>query len=474
MAEVSTQMKEAIVLNTEKGVQRQPLWRITGWPNGIPFYRWMDNTHLLIFATLSEEYGPPLVLPMVIDLSNGETWLPATDNPTYIDSAYVFWSEGLQTLISKQGSVVFLYDANGGIVQRFDADARLQLSPSGQRLFDGFAWRDPKADQVADFGIQNEWGMWVKAWSFDETRLFGGWGKEFAFADVRSGKYSSFRSNLSLVDGEGFNPEFRWVLDDTRIMVEAGFSDYLRDENGVIALIDPENQSYLDVRALTGLDPHVPCYESYIAPDGEHIWIGCSKDSSYIVDLRTFITQTIPGDYSDFCSWSPDSQFALLVHGGSSCTHFVVEDFIYYPELPLEKYALFPLAGGDLYPLTEEPVIGPTWNPKSDRLAYLTEDGYTLVVLDAATKQSVQIPLPYPITAMLWRPQGDKLLLVADDRSLWWTSDLAKGNVEQLTRPLARVGGPDVYIFDVQWSPDCSRIAYVNEPDVYVVSVTGD
>ena len=118
-ADLPRRLIAAITLQSAKGVNGHPLRQITGWPQGIASYHWLDNAHLLLYPTIREYHGP-VVLPMVMNLNNGKTWLPATDGPAYLFYGdLALWSSSLKRLISSQGQEVLLYDLQGKITQRF-------------------------------------------------------------------------------------------------------------------------------------------------------------------------------------------------------------------------------------------------------------------------------------------------------------------------------------------------------------------
>ena len=266
------------------------------------------------------------------------------------------------------------------------------------------------------------------------------------------------------------------MLDDARVMIEF---DLYEGGTAVIPLIDPAAQTYSDVRLLAGLGENTSCGAPRVAPDGEHIMVGCSAPSGslnllssqtqpeaatiedllggpalgplYLINLRTFITQTLPAGWG-FVNWAPDSQFILLARN-------------YNSETQSSEYALLPVTGGDLYPVSASPILSPAWSFDGKHLAYLSEDGTTLITLEVATHASRIVLLPQPSASVVWGPHGDGLAVLAADGSLWWVPDPAIDHVEQLTPPLPNVR-------DVRWSPSGTHLAFISGRDVYVVRVT--
>lgn len=456
-------LSAAFTVQQESGMDGHTLRRVTGWEYGLrssdyygrPPYRWLDCTHLLLFPLVGEQeeemFGAvELTLPVVVNLNRGAAWLPALDRDSYPKP---IWSDALQVLIVAQEGEILLLNADGHIVQSYtDRNPRdvgftsLHLSPSGRRLLAGFVWRDLETGQTVDFSGQHKWTMGNPGWSSDETRLFDCC---FGYADAQAGQYGYFElGELRQVGRGGGGPlRSRWVLSDTRVIVEWDFFE--DDECGAIPLIDPLSQTYEDVRVLAGISTDAACGAPRIAPDGSRLFVNC-RSESYLVDLYTFVTQTVTSDFW-FVNWSPDSQFVLLVRN---------LDW----ETQRGEYWLLPATGGDLSPVAAAPVVAPAWNPQGRSLAFLAEDARTLTVLDAETWMTRQVPLPGSATGIFWRPQGDGLAVQAADGSLWWIRDPAVDHAKQLTPPLPMVR-------DVRWSPDGDHLAFVSATDLYVVDV---
>jgi len=193
------QLRSAIRLHAEGSLNNHPLRRVTGWDYGMRStiycdgsYRWLDNAHLLLYPVTGEEKGMGIdeyTLPIVINLNNGNTWLPVADGSTF---SLPLWSDKLQQLISIQGRQILLLDPDGAVVQRYtgpagafapNSDSNSLLSPSGQRLLTGYVWRDLTTGRTVDFSGQHKLTMGDPTWSSDETRLFVCC---FGFADTKA------------------------------------------------------------------------------------------------------------------------------------------------------------------------------------------------------------------------------------------------------------------------------------------------
>ncbi|MDY6876294.1 MAG: hypothetical protein SWK90_08855 [Chloroflexota bacterium] len=455
----------AFTVQQESGANGHTLRRVTGWEYGLRSsdygrpYRWLNSTHLLLFPLVGEQEDEMFgaverTLPVVVDLNSGAAWLPALNRDSYPKP---IWSDALQVLIVAQEGEILLLSADGHAVQRYPDStppdigiATLHLSPSGRRLLVGFVWHDLETGQIVDFSGQHKWTMGNPGWSSDETRLFDCC---FGYGDAQTGQYGYFElGELHQVGRSGPFEDFgslssRWVLSDTRVLVEWDFFE--SDEYGVIPLIDPLSQTYEDVRVLAGMSTDAACRTLKIAPDGGSLLVRC-QTKSYLVDLHTFFTQSITDDLS-FDSWSPDSQFVLLVRN---------LDW----ETQRGEYWLLPATGGDLHPVAGTWVVAPVWSPQGRSLAFLAGDARTLAVLDAETWMTRQVPLPGSATGIFWNPQGGSLAVQSADGSLWWIPDPAVDHAKQLTPPLPMIR-------DVRWSPDGERLAFVSATDLYVVDV---
>ncbi|MBM2850042.1 MAG: hypothetical protein HW418_2984, partial [Anaerolineales bacterium] len=345
------QLRATLTLRTEAEMNGHSLQKVTGWEFGFRSsnycadgpYRWLDDEHLLLYPVTGQLEGMGIseyTLPAVMNLKEGQTWLPPTNGPTPgCDSP--LWSEALQTLIATTAQEVVLLKPDGTVAQHFAGGVPLYyssyLSPSGRRLVTGLVWRDLETGQTADFSGQHDFGknegvISNPGWSSDETRLFMCC---FYYADASAGQFSSLPiTTLQLpgMDGPGpgsLGSRNRWVLNDSRVVIERTLIEGdqytgIPPAHGVLPLIDPVTQAYSDMRLLGSLGADTNCGGPRVAPDGEHIFANCSKASDltsswYLINLRTFITQTLPAGWG-FVNWAPDGQFILLARNYNSET----------------------------------------------------------------------------------------------------------------------------------------------------------
>ncbi len=451
----------------EDGIDSRPLRRVGGWAHGMRSsgycergaYQWLDNAHLLLFPLVGETEAMGIAehtLPVVINLDDGDLWLPMARQAAHVCDLPV-WSNALQTLITPGKEATLLSNADGAPKHRYPPGRPLSLSPSEQRLLVGSTRINLNSGQTMDLGAEHERTMRNPAWSSDETRLFDCC---FGYADTRHpDQYSFFQIDNLGPAGRGAPTDFvglrsQWVLSDTRVMV---WYDFLTgDGNSVIPLIDPPSQGYRDVSALAGINTDGACYALSIAPTGNHLFTSCrstltSRYYKYLINLRTFSTFTLP-DELEFHSWSPDGRFALLRKNWDQ-------------ESGLADYQRFSLTDWSLYPMAETSARAPAWSHRGEHLAFLGEDKHTLIVRDVENWTAKQIPLPQPCGKIVWHPQDNGLVILAEDGSLWLAPDLSGDAVEPLAPSL-----PDVR--DLRWSPDGEHLAFVSGPDVYVVSIT--
>jgi hypothetical protein len=421
---VSKQISDSLRMEPSMGANGFTAQRVTGWSYGWRSsdycadgpYRWLDNEHLLLYSVTGEEKGMGIsqyALPVVLNLNEGQTWQPVSNGPTD-ECDRPLWSDYLQLLIAADERQAVFYTSSGVIYRLHDIGNprgnRTYLSPSGRKALLGSTWIDLESGQIADVGGDWGRGAYEPAWSTDETRLFECC---FHYADVKHGGTKNLRlGNLFPVGRGGPGPGERrisrqWVLSDTRVMVNYDFHE--GEQLSVVPLIDPVAGTYEDVQTLVGIEKAVRCGGSPLDA-GEHLSLYCGKNGSYLVDLRSFITATLPPPTG--------------------------------PALPTS-----------------------TTSVDGQSLAWLSLDGLTLNIEDLSTQSTLHLTLTQPATQLFWHPNNTSLAVVSNDGSLWWIADPSVNHIEQLTAPLPEVR-------DVTWSPNGDKLAFVSGSDVYVVNVS--
>ncbi|MCA9927572.1 MAG: hypothetical protein KC419_03815, partial [Anaerolineales bacterium] len=290
-----------------------------------PFH-WLDNGHLMLFPVVgyTNWYENPtmgqVTRPVIISLDGSDPWA-ADISPTDVCDLPV-WSDALQQVIEAGGGQVRLRDLQGSIIETYDGQMPLFLAPSGRRLLAGFTWIDLTTGETVSLGNNG----WVKfpqpAWTTEETRFFECC---FGYGDTRTGNYQRRESYPGFwVGGVGVGPGYfgsrsRWVANDALVMIEPSNMSFLDESNQpVVPVIDPEQQTYVDVVEQLGLPDTVVTCGPFIAPDGSAFWLSCSEwkddvtiqqhDPAFLVMLPSFEAMTVTGKI-EFRGWSADSRF---------------------------------------------------------------------------------------------------------------------------------------------------------------------
>ncbi len=465
-------------LESKSSVDARSLHKITNWAYGFRparycdgAYRWLTDQHLMLFPVVGEDKGdlwhPFYTLAIVSNLNTGQSWIPMGEMTT-AECDTPLWSVTLQAIISSMDSQqVWMFDIEGHPLQSRPGQGPLSLSPSGKRLLVGSMWLDLETQTsillTPSPPLQFSFNSANFAWSSDERRIFTCC---FAYMDVDTQQAGFFDPHLALPGRDGppaWTPDLfhsDWVLNDSRVMVQYDFES--ETGYGVIPLIDPATQTFQDIRELIGLPLTRYCGVPYLSPDKNHFVILCGKPwpdpatgttENYVVDLGAFTTQTLPADYQ-FVNWSPNSQHLLLLPNDSTWS-------------PTAKYALWDIASATYEAVASVLIRAPAWSPSGSHLAYLTEDGKSLITLKVANRASHIVLLPQPFTSALWHPSGTGLALLAADGSLWWVPDFTTDYAEQLTSQRSGRSSPR----DLRWSPSGTHLAFVSGPDIYIVTV---
>jgi WD40 repeat protein len=457
---LADRLGDAFVVNELPGTNGHPLLQITGWEYGFRSpgyckfgpYRWLDETHLLLFPKVGEEEGMGTVewtRPVVINM-DGNAWLPPVDARSDRCRS-VEWSPALQALISSQDGNLLVSKVDGGLLKSIagKGDSGFMLSPSGEKILAHNTWIDLINDNEIYFGWDAGKGaIFIPAWTQDEARVFNCC---YAYGDATSGEAGQFNLGGLVQVGRGLYPGFsgiesRWVLSDTHSMTLWDF--YIDgDQIGIVPLFVPEAQAYVDVRNLVGIPADQYCQLTSVSPDGNLIWMNCGSQDDYLIDLRSYDKNWFTEE--QLSAWSTDSQFALIAR------------FTNFQER-LGNFELFSTTTRQRQMLSDTLIHEPVWSPQGQRLAYLSEDGQKLVLENIENNTSQSASLPGVFQQILWSPNANSLALVAKDGSLWLVDVYDITEPEQISSPL-----PGAH--DVRWSPDGSRLSLVSGNDLYIV-----
>lgn len=458
------------------GLNGHALKRVTGWEYGLrstPYcvegpYRWLDDSHLMMLPIVGLDdaiYITEYTQPIIVSMSTGRVWVPPT-NGTLWGCRIALWSEPLQRLIATTQQEVVFFTSEGEITNRLPgglpSGLTSDLAPSGLRLLTGAIWRNLATGQEVNFSEGRTFDPYTESlhnpsWSADETRLFSCC---FHYADATTHQFASFSLpplELPGRDGPGPNGiQNWWVLSDTYALAGIDLYESIATTfQPVIPLIDPVSQTYTDLGQIAGLQTNNDCpfIDIRVAPNLAHAAVRCSE--MQVIDLKTLTVQPIFSRL-DLVSWSPDGQYALFTIG---------QGIRWYEPIENGVFALWPVEAGDSYLITDYVIRTPIWRPDGKWLAYLSDNGQTFITLEAATHASRVVLLPQAFVSLAWNPLSNSLAVVAEDGSVWWVPDPNVDYVEQLTPPLPNVR-------DLRWSPSGSHLAFVSGPDVYVVEVT--
>lgn len=457
---LADRLGDAFVVNELPGTNGHSLLQVTGWDYGFRSsgycehgpYRWLDETHLLLFPKVGEEEGMGTVewtRPVVINL-DGDAWLPPIDERSDRCRSEE-WSPALQALISSQDGNLLVSKVDGDLLKSIagKGDSGFMLSPSGERVLAQDTWIDLINDNEVYFGWDAGKGaVFIPAWTQDEERVFNCC---YAYGDATSGEAGRFNLGGLVQVGRGLYPGFsgiesRWVLSDTHSMTLWDF--YIDgDQIGIVPLFVPEARAYVDVRNLVGIPADQYCQLTSVSPDGNLIWMNCGSQDDYLIDLRSYDKNWFTGE--QLSAWSADSQFALIAKFTNS-------------QERLGNFELFSTTNRQRQALSEMPIHEPVWSPQGQRLAYLSENGQKLALEDIENNISQSVSLPGVFQQILWNPSANNLALVAQDGTMWLVNAYDITEPEPISSPL-----PGAH--DVRWSPDGSGLSLVRGNDLFIV-----
>jgi hypothetical protein len=477
-AQVPEQLREAISIQSITGIGPREGKQLSGWAYGFASnasercdgYYWLDNNHLLLYPRTGQIMqsidGESKVVdvvsqPVVLNLDRGTVWLPPVNAQSSQPCTGVYWSSDLALLITSESqnniATVSIYTYEGYRLSSYPGSIQ-QVSPSGTRILIA---DDTLIDLRTNKVIKLEWGRAGDQeqtfsnvhWTSTETRLYRCC---YFYADLETGTSHRFEET-SFRDAEG-NPlvysglqpsQGRWVRNNTFFLTQ-----WSREEDGDIRylpMFDPATKVLYDVRKMAGIPEDWSSYQTSVSPDGTYLWIA-GEEGSYLVTLFTFATQYFPGrEYFDI-DWSPNSRFAWLQNASDQTTQYHILSAADKVLMPLPRP---PAPNSDLH----------WWHPVDSIVAYPTEEN-RLLLLDTSTMVYRELPFaleePVHETSLVWSPDGQKLVFMAGNGSMWKMDYPTLGNLEQLTFP-----GPTIRT--LRWSPDGTTITFIRNSDIYIV-----
>ena len=470
---------ESLAWGEIEGVSGYPFMALKGWQMGFRGadycltgpYRWLDEEHLLVFPItehleFEEGITADLTQPVVSSLSGEPPW--AAGEPSQSCQLPV-WSAAAQRVIEVVGEEVRLRDLEGHLTTRYPGKFPLDLAPSGYRLMAGGTWIDLQSGEVIPVPGWRSGGVSKIGWTADEQRVFGCC---ISYADLRNGDRweqtefpDFFIAGRGSWPGEQLFSVSHWIADDTKVIVDPlaiWFFNTKPSSDSVIPIFDPAGHIYVDL--LTELDLGTPSYCSFsLAPDPNLLWLNClvegvgqmlPYEEAYRVDLRSLAVVTVTGQ-PQLLGWSAVDNY--LVYNRSGVSNEV------------EEKTWIMNGAGEIRPLAHPAATQVIWHP-SQPLGILTFDDQTeLQIFNARTGEIRTLRMERPILQAIWQPNDGGFVMATQDGGLWWLQDAFTNSSEPvpITPPLPEVSS-------IRWSPGGSRVVFVSEKALYVVTIPGE
>lgn len=486
-------VKASLTVETLEPFDGHTLQRISGWRQGFDGFTWMDAEHLFLYPITSERHGDYVgknewfSYPTVINLDSGKVWLPPTEyKPFYRRSSYYYlpkWSSQLAGLIAQETETsVQLYSPDGDLRRTYQG-LLAGVSPSGSKILLGnenpvsdlsagsadvrwidllkskevvFHWPFPPRSITSGY-----MGYPPPIWSADEMRVYASY---HLYGNAKTGE--SFLSTENMFDeavsdyGESIDHTGGvWVLNNSYLLAQW----YVVYEGmpRFIVFFDPAKKAYRSLTELAGLPKFkeatvdtelvYPCETAW--PDttlgGRYIWENC-QDGGRLIDMQNFKAQIYPSYPEATLQWSADGNFAFLSHSSGDPT-----------------LQLLLAASNQLKPIPNG-VLCSTWHPTQNKFVALSADKKILFIFDAQNLTAQQtVFLPNAFHCPRWSESGDKLMMTAEDDSLWQINYPVLNDLEQLTKPMKGLKNFSI-------SPDGLLIAFsagidAYDQDIYIV-----
>ena len=473
--EIPGKLSAALDAETLSGFNGHSLLRVTGWHYGFNGVNWAGANHLVLYPFAGQvpfSDGSAIgAYPTILNLETQSFWIPD-------DRLSLSWSQQLGIfIVPQEDNSVALYSPDGDVKKSYTGNL-FGVSPSATKiLVDDDTWIDLSSGKIVDFawhpvgdavGYADARHQFPPIWSPDEMRVYVCC---YAFGDARTGEGFVMPYDGITVDGQDVDYSLlafsgTWVLKDKYMMPiwQGGWDDRFSS----VFVFDPSAKTYRNLSKLTGV-PHGLGYEDQPSCNrpsaqngGRYVWVDC-LDGSHLIDLVTFRSYTFPpfgrpyGE-SSFATadvkWSADGNFARMSGDGFESILSATTKELKTPPASLYK----------------------TWHPTENKLAYLSDEGKVLSILDASSMTVREEALPIKFSGYVWRPDGKYIALWAQDGSIWQAAYPDLLNPEQLTAPMpGSLERPSYYGASptgkfLVWSPDGTALAFVSGTDVYIVT----
>jgi hypothetical protein len=336
----------------------------------------------------------------------------------------------------------------GTVLQSYEGSNPLFMGDTGYRLLAGGTWIDLVTGETIHLFMPTPWALTNLAWTDEDTRFYDCC---VSYGDVLNSTYS-FRYGLAdiFVSGVEVYPDYagdvaQWFAEGHYVMHEprATYWAYQEGINGtpLIPLIDPANESYINIGAELGLTETFDCgWVHHLWPFHDQIWLA-DCHTNLLVAIPELTTQEVSG--YNFVEWSPNGRYALLTAND------------HYTLLDPDTMTFTPL------PDVPATAVSPVWSETADYLALTAAENDGVYVVETIVAQS-RFAAVQPSPHMAWRPNSNQLALaVADGTITLITAD--DGSSQILTPALPEVR-------DLRWSPAGTHLTFVSKTNVNILS----
>ena len=475
--ELALRMENGLPFTAVSAIEGYPLYQLSGFEYGFrhPYYcefgpyRWLTNEQLMLFPIVSnttwfeEPTGGSVTQPIIFNLADGTSWSP---NIPRTDVCHLpAWSNARQQIIEASNGEVRLRDLSGNLIDRYPGTLPLFVAPSGQRLIAGNHWIDLEAGEVISLDGWQRVKFPRPAWGADETEIFECC---FSYANITNDlPWTQAEFTGMWISGIGVGPghigsESRWLADGTIMIQPSGIRFQTDGQNSsLIPLIDPINQSYVNILEQLQLpDSAIDC-GTFIAPSNEHLWLTCAEligteynpyfETSYLMTLPTLEATAVNGTLI-FKGWSANSRYLAYTN---------------LTDPPANLGSTWLMSSlGEQRSVSEQPADFAKWHPTQPSVAFLYSSNQQFHFVQAETGQTRWLDFPHTISDLAWQPNGDGVAILTADGAIYWLADAFDS-----TSKLVQASSPLPNVQAMRWSPNGRKIAFISDSGLYIVKI---
>ena len=437
--------QNSLTLATSDGSDSEKFDRISGWELGFRSpgycqgaYRWLDNTHLLLYAITNKDDTDmgtyESSIPIIIDIGTGNSWSPSF-SVTY-KCGTPLWSDAKQVVIVSADGGFSLLNADGELVEWLSGEGVPFLSPSGRKLFAYNTWYDLETGNNITLQSPSESSYFggmgsPPAWSQDETQLFSCC---FVFADVLTGEIEKITRFIE--SGRGSRPgknddvRFSYLLNDNLGIVDYDLYFLEQTNQQIIPLFDLQTRDFINIQDILDLGDQANCNYIQHEPIQNFLQLRCDN-KWYVLDPQIMQLDPRFQVAEESYNFSPNEQYAVLK---SSDNHYLLwED----GQLGFYDIGILPSE----IPNSSRPISQEyeRWSPESNWFSFWTNEFKNLSFLNPATKEIQAISFSEAngkVRRYFWTPKEDKIALFDADGHLWWVPEISNDRVVELVNPL--------------------------------------